>query len=168
MSAEVFAARVPEDALASLMDNLWPAAMSMAIVEGEERVHFAGGGEQVQWAMWPRGRAFGESLEIRWERDGEAFDVTMIRAGAGAPIPPGFEQVIILGADAVAEEKEWYYLWGEREMAIEGRLEYAAAIPHKGRAQAGVVRYTDHTGRLILHRYSAVRREPVDGRQASS
>lgn len=157
----VFAARRAAPALEALVGSLWNVECRFGVLErAGELPRFARDGER--WAEWPRGRIFGDRVEVRWERGGEEFETHVIRAD-GAAGPPGFEPILVLDGDAECAEMEWCYLWGGDDQAIGGRLKYADAIPGRGRAQLGIKRYTDRAGRLVFYRHVALRREPGDG-----
>ena len=58
-------------------------------------------------------RAFGESAELRWRRDGDLWQALLLSDGADCPAPTGFtseaEYLIRYG------EPIEYVLWGERD-----------------------------------------------------
>lgn len=166
MSVTVHAARCGGDALATLLDGLWPETIDSAILKREDAIQVVRHpASPPSWSS-PRGRAFGRHAEVRWEQGGMVFHVVLIRDD-GAAAPPSFERALTLDETSVTAEQEWYYLWGEDDLAIGGRLKYGDAIPDAGRAQIGVVRYVDRAGHLILYRYVEMRREPAHAGQAA-
>jgi hypothetical protein len=93
---------------------------------------------------------------LHWERDGDTYKTRLTRADAVAA-PPEFKEVLTL--DGTEAERVWYYLWGENEIAIGGRLDYSRAIPGPGREQLGIDEYRDQDGRLFFYRYAGLERK---------
>jgi hypothetical protein len=162
MSLIVHAAQLDSAELTAVVDELWQDPEPRAILEGDTLVRLADGGELLVWGDWPRGRIFDERMELRWD-DGDGRFEAILALTDGRPAPTAFAPVMALESGACVEHREWYYLWGEGDQAIGGRLRYSHTLPGEGRAQVGVARYTDATGRMVYHRYFALRREPGDG-----
>lgn len=167
MSAKVWAAHLDGDALTGLIDGLWPETVKCGVVESSTEARLADAGQRLSWAEWSRGYVFGPSVEVRWEGGGSAFDVIMTCADE-RPATADFAPVLVLDEASVTPQIEWYFLWGENDVAIRGRLNYAGALRGKGRAKVGVVRYVDHVGRLVFHRYFDMRRELTDADEAAN
>ena len=132
------------------------AEAPFAILERLDKVEFPGPSEDIEPAQWSKGRIFGQNLELYWEQNGSMCRVRLSRDDDGS-FPPEF------GEDApsldLSSEPVWYYLWGEDDVAIGGRLDYSRAIPGKGRAKLGVIEYRDEEGRLVFYRYFELKRE---------
>lgn len=167
MSVAVWAARRDGDALTGLINGLWPEAVKCGVVESATEAHLADAGQRLTWAEWSRGYVFGPSVEVRWEGSGSVFDVIMTCADEW-PATAGFERVLVLDDMSLTAQAEWYFLWGEDDVAIRGRLKYAGALRGKGRAKVGVVRYVDDVGRLVFHRYFDMKRELTDADEAAN
>jgi len=155
MSVKVYIAELGVKKLTKLIAKL-RAQAPFAILERPDKVDFLGPSEMIEVPNWPKGRVFGERLELYWEQEGMAYRVRLTCADE-APSPPEFDEVLTL--EEPEPEPVWYYLWGEDEIAIGGRLSYSRAIPGKGRGQLGVVEYRDGEGRLVFYRYVRLRRE---------
>jgi hypothetical protein len=159
MSTKVYTAELDADKLTTLIAELRVEA-PFAILERPDKVDFPGASEMIEAANWPVGRVFGERMELHWEQEGTTYRVRLTRADETTP-PPEFGETLVL--EGPEPEPVWYYLWGEDEMAIGGRLNYSRAIPGKGRGRLGVVEYRDEEGRLIFYRYIGLRREVEHG-----
>jgi hypothetical protein len=159
MSAKVYTAELGDNELAALIATL-RAETSFAILERPDKVDFPGASETIDTTNWPVGRVFGGQVELHWERDGATYQVRLSRADGATP-PLGFDEILVL--DSSEPQPVWYYLWGEDEMAVGGRLNYSRAIPGQGRGQLGVVEYRDQEGRLIFYRYVGLKREANHG-----
>lgn len=155
MSTKVYVARLDAAALASLIVTL-RIHRSCAILERPDKLDFPGPSEAIDPAEWPIGRVFSDQNELHWEWDGDAYQTRLTRAD-GLAAPPEFKEVLDL--DGTEAERMWYYLWGEDEIAIGGRLEYSRAIPGPGRGQLGIDEYRDQDGRLVFYRYAGLTRE---------
>jgi hypothetical protein len=131
-----------------------------AILERPNKVDFPGPSETIEAAAWPVGRVFGKQIELHWARKGITYQVRLTQVDEATP-SPGFSKVLALNGPE--PEPIWYYLWGEDEMAVGGRLNYSRAIPGQGRGQLGVVEYRDEEGRLIFYRYVGLKREANHG-----
>lgn len=165
MSALISTARLNAERLDFTVNAFCPETTPFAILERPDRIYFPGNDEDIAWATWPHGRVFGTKAELRWEQQGEEFNVILFRADGEKP-PAGFEEIRTLEEPGPGQE-EWFYLWGENDLAIGGRLHYSRALPGEGRAQLGITRYTDNAGRLIFYRYVGLRREPKDARKTA-
>ncbi len=159
----VSTALLTPDAVAANVERLRPRA-PFAILERAEKIDFPGEREVVRWADWPKGRIFGSDVELRWEEEDGARRATLIELRAD--IPSGFEVVLSLD-EATAQKPERYFLWGEDDLAIGGRLDYSRVIPQKGRGELWVVRYTDGAGRLLFYRYVSLQREEPSAAKAA-
>jgi hypothetical protein len=155
MSTKVYTAELGADKLTTLISTL-RAEPSFAILERPREVDFPGSSETIVVAEWPVGRVFGEQCELYWEWDGATYQVRLTRADDATP-PLGFVEVLAL--DGMEAGEVWYYLWGEDDMAIGGRLNYSRAIPGQGRGQLGVIEYRDEEGQLVFYRYIGLKRE---------
>ncbi|MGH8563760.1 MAG: hypothetical protein ACREXW_06570 [Gammaproteobacteria bacterium] len=155
MSTKVYVARLGETALATLIATLWVNG-SCAILERPDKIKFPGPSEPIDPVEWPIGRVFNDQNELHWERDGDAYQARLT-GGDGLAAPPEFDEVLAL--DDSDAERVWYYLWGEDEIAIGGRLNYSRAIPGPGRGQLGINEYRDQDGRLVFYHYAGLRRE---------
>ncbi|MGH9890490.1 MAG: hypothetical protein ACREA0_00595 [bacterium] len=154
MSMKVYVARLGGTALTALIATLRVNG-SCAILERPDKIDFPGPSEPIDPVEWPIGRVFSGQNELHWERDGDAYQARLTRAD-GLAAPPEFDEVLAL--DGAEAERVWYYLWGEDEIAIGGRLDYSRAIP-PGRGQLGIDEYRGRDGRLIFYRYAGLRRE---------
>ena len=67
------------------------------------------------------GRVFGEAVELYWEYEGTAYQTRLTYADGTLPSDK-FREVFSL--DDSEPMLVWYYLWGEDEIAIGGRLDY--------------------------------------------
>jgi hypothetical protein len=160
MSTKVYTAELDADGLTRLIAKL-RAEVPFAVLERPDKVDFPSASEMIEATNWPVGRVFGERVELHWEQEGTTYQVRLASADETTP-PPGFSEALVL--ERPEPEPVWYYLWGEDEMAIGGRLNYSRAIPGKGRGQLGVVEYRDGEGRLIFYRYVGLKREVEHGR----
>ena len=154
MSTKVYVARLDEGALATLIVTLRVNG-SCAILERPDKIDFPGPSGPIDPVEWPIGRVFRDQNELHWERDGDAYQARLTRADAVAA-PPEFKEVLAL--DGTEAERVWYYLWGEDEIAIGGRLDYSRAIPGTGRGQLGIDEYRDRDGRLVFYHYAGLER----------
>lgn len=156
MSTLVAVALLSAEELAAEVDKLRPLA-PFAILDRPDAIDFPGWDERVEWPTWPRGRVFGKDAELRWELEAGAWRAVLLRADGGS-IPRGFEVVLTLD-DAMAGRPERYFMWGEKDVAIGGRLNYSRVIPGEGRPELWLVRYVDSVGRLVFYRYVGLNRE---------
>jgi len=160
MSAKVYVATMDAEGLTVLIAALRPQ-VPFAILERPDQVGFPGESETIAAADWPVGRVFGKKVELYWEQEDSAYQTRLTYAGEATP-PPEFREMLSL--DVPEPEAIWYYLWGEDEVAIGGRLDYSRVIPGRGRGRLGVVEYRDEAGRLVFYRYAGLRREVEHGR----
>ena len=130
--------------------------MGRRVDERPDRIDFPGASEEIPVAEWPVGRIFGESAELCWEPEGEAFRTRLAWAGP-ADLPDGFRQELAL--NGLAQETLRYYMWGEDDINVGGRLDYTRAIPGPGRGRVRVIEYRDPAGRLVFYRYAGLERE---------
>lgn len=158
MRTKVYVAILDEPALATLIATLRVNG-SCAILERPDKIEFPSRSEPIDPVEWPIGRVFRDQNELHWKRDGDAYQARLTRAD-GVAAPPEFEEVLAL--DGPEAERVWYYLWGEEEIAIGGRLGYSRAIPDTGRGQLGIDEYRDQDGRLVFYRYAGLKRECGD------
>ncbi len=159
MSARVYTGEWPLGELTASISRL-RAEAPFAILERPDQVDFPSASEAIEPADWPQGRLFGAQIELYWECEGSEYKVRLTFDGESAP-PVKLNQVLAL--DGAEPEPVWYYLWGEDEIAVGGRLRYSRAIPGKGRGQLGIAEYRDEGGRLIFYRYLGLRREESHG-----
>jgi hypothetical protein len=161
MSTRVYTAVLCAEVLTAIIACLGSESKERcAILERPDKVDFPDPQDPIDPTAWARGRIFDEQTELYWERDDETYQVRYTRAGEAEPLP-GFEEVLVL--DDPGPDRVWYYLWGEKEMAIGGRLDYSRAIPGVGRGQLLVEEHRDKDGRLIFYRYAGLKRESDDG-----
>lgn len=158
MNVKVYRADLDAAALSTLVATLRDKT-SFAILERPDKVKFPGPDEALDPTAWPSGRVFSEEMELRWEQEGGVYRAVLTRSDGAEP-PTGFTEVLAL--DGPEPELVWYYLWGEDEVAVGGRLNYSRAIPGRGRGQLGVVEYRDEAGRLTWYRYLELKREGED------
>lgn len=142
-------------AVAANVERLRPRA-PFAILECANLIHFPGERDVVQWADWSKGRVFGSDVELRWEEEDGGCRATLVEVSAG--VPSDFEVVLSLD-ETTAQKPERYFLWGEDDLAIGGRLDYSRVIPGNGRGELWIVRYADSSGRLLFYRYVGLKRE---------
>lgn len=158
MSIRVYAAKLQADALSKLIADL-RARPGYAILERPDKLKFAGPSEEIDCSSWPVGHAFDSQVELYWEKDDAEYSVRVACVDIGEA-PHGFREVLALDG---AEKSVWYYLWGEDDKAVGGRLKYSQAITGPGRGQLRVAEYRDEEGRLVFYRYLELRREASDG-----
>lgn len=127
-----------------------------AILERPDKPDFPGSSETIDPAVWPAGRVFGEEVEICWEQDGAAWKLRLITSTEPAPAAH-FKKLLDLCAHTSKQVR--YYLRGEDDIAVAGRVSYARAIPGSGRGQLSVLEYRDEEGRLEFYRYVGLERE---------
>ncbi len=155
MSLKVGIAKMDAEKLFEFVKR-FRAEVPFAILESLDKVDFPGPSEDIEPTQWSKGRIFGQGLELYWEQKGSMYYVRLSRDDEN-PLPPEFDEVE--GLSDLNSEPIWYYLWGEDDVAIGGRLDYSRAIPGKGRARLGVIEYRDERGRLVFYRYFGLKRE---------
>jgi len=160
MSARVYVAALDAEELATLIAILRPQS-PFAILERPDKVGFPSRSEIIVAAEWPVGRVFGKEMELYWEQKDVLYQTRLTCTDASLP-PNGFEESLMLAG--LEQDTTWYYLWGEDDVAIGGRLDYSRIIPSSGRGQLGVTEYRDQSGRLIFYHYIGLRREVGHGR----
>lgn len=159
MSARVYVAALDAEELTALIATLRHQA-PFAILERPDKVDFPGRSETIAAAAWLVGRVFGERAELYWEQKDTAYQVRLTCTD-GSLLPNGSKEALTL--DGLKQDTAWYYLWGEDDVAIGGRLDYSRIIPGSGRGQLGVTEYRDQSGRLVFYHYIGLRREVEHG-----
>lgn len=148
MDAKVYTRQLSGDDLARLLAVLRPR-LPFAILERVDDVCFPAGNEPLSPADWPQGRAFGPSLEVRWEPKGAGFHTLLV--GDQPPSAHWTEQLDLTGYET---DRRCYYLWGPGNVALGRDLAYRAMPPGSGRPQLVVIEYRDPgNGRLIFARH---------------
>jgi hypothetical protein len=159
MSARVYAAQLEVDQLPTLIDKVRPHT-SFAILERLDNVGFYGSSDKTIVSEWQKGRIFGENIELRWDLD-SPYCQAILALSDEIQLPEGFSEVLPL--DGYRKEDTCYYLWGEDDIAIGGRLDYSKALPHnKGRVKLTVFEYRDKKGCLVFYRYAGLTPEGKD------
>ena len=99
-----------------------------AILERIDAIDFPAPDEEIAPERWSRGRIFGASFELRWERRGETYHTRFTgEREVGPPFTIWPMPVDTEMCDAGC------YLWGRAEMRIGRQLEYRAAPKGEGR-----------------------------------
>lgn len=157
MSTRVYTAALCAETLTSAIARLRSESKaSFAILERPDKVDFPTATEPIDPIAWPKGRVFDEQTELSWVQNDETYHARYTRQGEAEALP-GFQEVLIL--DGSTLDRVWYYLWGEKELAVGGRVDYSRAIPGTGRGQLLVEEYRDNDSRLIFYRYAGLGRE---------
>jgi hypothetical protein len=119
-----------------------------AILENLTSIDFPGHEEPISLSLWPAGRVFGLSFELRWEKQNSGFRVWF--AGESEP-PMDAEELPLPENTAISEES--YFLWGPAEVRISRRFSYRALGDGKGHPRLVTRECRDETGALRLVRF---------------
>jgi hypothetical protein len=154
VSDKVYIRQLSGASLARLLAVLRPW-LSFAILERVDAVDFPTSHEPLSPTDWPLGRAFGPSLEVRWEARGARFHTLLVCDRA-----PSARWVEHLDLTQCEDITRSYYLWGPGNVALGRELSYRAMPSGSGRPQLLVTEYHDAgDGRLLFARHIEMRWE---------
>src|SRR5438128_1478664 len=167
MTDHVYAGWLTEDELRASIGALALRLTDM-ILEAVDEVAFGAYSGGIELHRYESGCAFGPSVEIRWQRDGERFhtviagDVSTVREELAA-------HQIELSESAFHRQEKHYYLWGQWSEPTPEWLE--ASVPHvftypsptgsgSFRRKMTVVEYINVvSGELEFYRFAGTREE---------
>ncbi len=131
-----------------------------AIVERIDAIDFPPPqSEPIDVQQWPKGRIFDEPFELRWERDGERYQVIVAGEGDFRALQGHLnEREPLAGAGEVCS----YYCWKETDPRLGRTLNYRC-VPGKGDVRLIVREYRDDHGRLTFWRYLRMERDGGEG-----
>jgi len=154
VDARVYARQLTGASLSRLLTALRPW-LPFAILERVDATDFPASDELWSPADWPQGRAFGPSLEVRWERHGTRFQTLLV-----CDSPPSVRWAEHLDLTHCEAYTRSYFLWGPGNVALGQGLAFRSMPSGSGRPQLAVIEYYHpDNGRLVFARNVEMKRE---------
>ncbi|MGH8658209.1 MAG: hypothetical protein ACREV4_06970 [Gammaproteobacteria bacterium] len=125
------------------------------ILESLTNIDFPAHNEHFTLANWFQGRIFGESFELRWERQASGYRAWL----TGRETGEGFTAMLMQLDETTVEEDQRCYLWVGNEMRIARRMEYRELGSGSGGRPVLVRREFRRQGVLVYYRLVRMERE---------
>ncbi len=142
----------------------WRAHAEYAILESLLDIRFPDPrATSIQAKAWPKGNIFAPAFELRWEKVGADFRVTLAKEKAFAWPAAELAELFPEHAEIAYHhrEKQFIYLWSENDMRLGRKLRYECLDdqrnPNLKNVQLETVLYRDDHGRLLFWRYRSMR-----------